>query len=205
MNNFTRLKIATAFTVVSCFCMTVHTSQAATKPGSNATAEVAFLKSVSARYTFAKIKKLLPRNTKFSAPKWDQLYGNRITFRGKVSGWLWFISERKMKQKSLDEEKFYSTSWINHVELVMDSGTFPSDKDTQLRIKAVQKILGKPKEYEYVKADSDAVGDAWMLPGWRASWIISGDRPVDCFNHYGINGKKATILSLGIGGWQGAG
>lgn len=201
----TQPKIFSSLTLATCLHLMTSTSQAA-QPGANASAEAAFLKAIPAHANLAQIKKLLPRGTKYSPPRWEQLYGNCITVRGKITGKLWFISQRKKRQSyddetHLNQEKYRPSDWINHVELVMDNGKLSSKTDTKRRIEAVRRVLGKPGTFAYIKDT-----DPGMLPGWYAEWTLSKQRFIHCYTDYGHTGREATILSLTLPNqWQGAG
>ena len=176
------------------------------KPGSNAASETKFLKAVPKNATLAQIKKLLPKGTKFGSPKWEP-GGNSISFRGKVSGEAQFLNSRQRqfqssqayhgvsdedRQKSpLTIRKFSASDPTNEIVVFMDNGKVSSWNDAKQRIAALQKTLGKPQEYYYMK-------DAPNMPmdGWYAAWNFDGGREVLCYNDYIDYKAKSTATML---------
>ena len=191
--------------MIAAFVLMAVSTAVNAKPGSNATAEVNFLKSVPKNATLAQIKKLLPKGTKFGSPKWEA-GGNSISFRGKISGEAQFLNARQEKFQSSvsyredsDEiskkhpaaiKNFNATDPINQVTVLMDSGKNSSWTDAKQRIAAVQKILGKPQAYHYMK-------DAGSMPmdGWYADWGLSAGRHIYCYNNY-VNYKARTTATM---------
>jgi peptidoglycan hydrolase-like protein with peptidoglycan-binding domain len=170
------------------FNQTVAIQQRSAKPFSVADCETAaiLLRNVKKGSTLAKLKKLLPRSTKYypynEFSYGEHVQGNVIKFVGKATGYFVFLSPR---QRELLQDGFSDTPEfrsrlryklsdpISVVHVVVGYRQQNSKATSFARIDAASRYLGKPKEKVFHAEPRDPLGIQAF-----ADWKLSGSRRV---------------------------